>query len=278
MPNYFPEGDTPLATDSKERSMAKAVSLLPSALDTLMVDPDVAAYVALSGATDVANLDAFVKGVKELGLWNSMVCWPLRLTQNAGQGDTVYSLGGLGTYNGTRVNAPLWATNGLNFLTGNTTSRVTTTLPLSQPFSFYGCMHFATNLYSGGTLIGQAANVNTYVKNGFSTPANKVLMVSSGTALASSNTYTALQKCFIQGYYNGASSNLSLNGTTVTGNVGSGSYNSLIIGSSVTFGSGYSDANKNYEIAFVMAVPSRTVNSSVYSIYKETLGAGLNLP
>lgn len=76
-------------------------------------DADATAFAVRSGATDVAALSAFVKGVKELGLWNNMVCWPLRSSQNAGNGDTVYSLGGLGTFNGTRVNGPAWTADGL---------------------------------------------------------------------------------------------------------------------------------------------------------------------
>jgi hypothetical protein len=78
-------------------------------------DADATAFAAASGATDVSGLSAFVKGVKELGLWSDMVCWPLRSSQNAGTGDTVYSLGGLGTFNGTRVNGPAWTADGLTF-------------------------------------------------------------------------------------------------------------------------------------------------------------------
>ncbi len=114
MPNYFTEGDVATPTDTIERSMAKVVSQLPSFLGG-GVDADAAAYIALSGATDVAGINAFVTGVKDFGLWDTFVCWPLRSTQNAGSGNTVYSLGGLGTYNGTLVNAPGWTANGLTF-------------------------------------------------------------------------------------------------------------------------------------------------------------------
>jgi hypothetical protein len=78
-------------------------------------DPATIEYAARSGATDLANIDAFVRGVKDLGLWNSMVCWPLRSTQNAGTGTTAYSLGGLGTFNGTLVNEPSWGADGMTF-------------------------------------------------------------------------------------------------------------------------------------------------------------------
>jgi hypothetical protein len=81
-------------------------------------DGDAAAYFTRAGVTDAtakAQINAFVKGVKDLGLWSSMVSWPLRSSQNAGAGSTAYSLGGLGIYNGTLVNSPSWGGNGITF-------------------------------------------------------------------------------------------------------------------------------------------------------------------
>ena len=49
----------------------------------------------------------FAQGIDRLGLWNSMVCWPLRASQNAQTGTTAFSLGGLGQFNGTLVGTPL---------------------------------------------------------------------------------------------------------------------------------------------------------------------------
>ena len=82
-------------------------------------DPDALAYVQESGATDIDNINSFVVGVKALGLWDSMVCWPLRSAQNAGTGATAYSLGGFGTYNGTLVNGPTWGADGVFFNANN---------------------------------------------------------------------------------------------------------------------------------------------------------------
>ena len=42
------------------------------------LDADAAAFIQRSGATDRTAINAFVRGVKALGLWNNMVCWPLR--------------------------------------------------------------------------------------------------------------------------------------------------------------------------------------------------------
>ena len=55
----------------------------------------------------------FVRGMKTLGLWQNMVSWPMRSYQNAGTGSTAYSLGGLGTFDGTLVNSPPWSVDGI---------------------------------------------------------------------------------------------------------------------------------------------------------------------
>ena len=83
-------------------------------------DKDAVSYFSRAGVTDAtakSQINAFVKGVKNLGLYNSMVCWPLRSTQNAGTGTTAYSLGGLQTANATLVNSSTWTSNGTPFTT-----------------------------------------------------------------------------------------------------------------------------------------------------------------
>ena len=57
----------------------------------------------------------FVRGMKTLGLWQNMVSWPMRSYQNAGTGSTVYSLGGLGVYDGTLQNNTNWSLSGVYF-------------------------------------------------------------------------------------------------------------------------------------------------------------------
>lgn len=63
--------------------------------------------------SDIADIDNFIKGTKQLGIWQNMVCWLLRSQHNLGSGSTVLSLGGLGAFNGTMVNSPSWGTNGV---------------------------------------------------------------------------------------------------------------------------------------------------------------------
>ena len=87
---------------------------MPLPFTVRRTDPDAAAFCARSGASDRAAVSAFVRGVKDLGLWENMVCWPLRSEQNAGTGTTAYSLGGLGTFNGTLTDGPVWTVDGID--------------------------------------------------------------------------------------------------------------------------------------------------------------------
>ena len=88
---------------------------------TFGLDRDTIAFAqrvrAGSGTTILPNnliqLNKFVVGIKRMGIWNQMVCWPMRSTQNAGRGSTVYSLGGFGTFNGTLINATMWDQRGI---------------------------------------------------------------------------------------------------------------------------------------------------------------------
>jgi hypothetical protein len=59
----------------------------------------------------------FAQGIDRLGLWNSMVCWPLRSSQNGRSGTTAFSLGGLGRFDGTLTGTPLpsWTADGVTF-------------------------------------------------------------------------------------------------------------------------------------------------------------------
>ena len=64
---------------------------------------------------NLKQINKFVIGLKKLGLWESIICWPLRSIHNAGKGSIIYSLGGLQVSNGTMVNLPTWQRDGVYF-------------------------------------------------------------------------------------------------------------------------------------------------------------------
>ena len=81
-------------------------SFVPGVTDYIQGQPlDADTVTFASNIPSMSNeekmyIDMFVLGCKSLGLWNNMVCWPLLSSQNSST-DTVYSLGGYGTFNGT---------------------------------------------------------------------------------------------------------------------------------------------------------------------------------
>jgi hypothetical protein len=83
----------------------------------------------VTDATAKSQINAFVLGIKDLGLYNDMVSWPLRSSQNAGTGTTAYSLGGLGTYDGILGNSPTWGVDGITFSPTNSCLRFEYFLP-----------------------------------------------------------------------------------------------------------------------------------------------------
>ena len=80
-------------------------------------DPDLAAFIAASGATDTSGIAALVAYLKAQSLWTSSRFFPFKSAQNKGSGSTVYGLGGLSTANLATANSPAWASGGLT-LTG----------------------------------------------------------------------------------------------------------------------------------------------------------------
>ncbi len=62
---------------------------------------------------DLANIDQFVKQLSLIIDPSLFVCWPMRSTQNTGSGTTLFSLGGLGNFNGVLTNGPTWTSDGI---------------------------------------------------------------------------------------------------------------------------------------------------------------------
>jgi hypothetical protein len=246
-------------------------------------DADATAFAARSGATDVAALSAFVKGVKELGLWNNMVCWPLRSTQNAGTGTIAYSLGGLGTFDGTLTNGPVWDSVGLNF--DGSDDRVT------LPNGSFGTSNAATSIWA-------------FLKN--DTAATRMIVLSQGNNNSATDAFCMESPSF--GGVNDSAS-IAFTGTTIAAK--STAWKSLFIGntnagfhgkdgSSVTefslnnalnksgascaigaFGDPTGIAPFDGTIAGVIrinATPTTQLNGDIYTLYKNTLGTGLGLP
>jgi hypothetical protein len=101
----------------------------------------------ITSATPRQQIRDFAKGVNDLGLWSSMVCWPLRSSQNYGTGTTAFSLGGLGTFNGTLVGGPTWAADGSG-INGGTATVITLDAPPQTAGITFGLVYQSTETSS----------------------------------------------------------------------------------------------------------------------------------
>jgi hypothetical protein len=250
-----------------------------SALDLIVrasLDKDAADYCRLSGAQDKKAINAFVRGVKQLGLWSSMVCWPLRSTQNAGAGDTVYSLGGLGTYNGTRVNDPAWGVDGLTVDASN--EKVTTSFNYSTGLtSIYAVLSPASAAQGSGDRFmsnDESATSNGIGFDDFADAQFRRLAAALGNlGTRAANTFTAM------GFGFGASNTWWAQNGTRTG-LDNITYNASPRSMCPVGCPDVGTALGIYAASFVFdgAEISDANIAAFYTLYKQTLGTGLGLP
>jgi hypothetical protein len=251
-------------------------------------DADATAFAAASGATDVAALSAFVKGVKELGLWNNMVCWPLRSTQNAGTGTTAYSLGGLGSFNGTLVNGPIWTADGLSFDATNESvalpSAASLQNTLSAMFAFKpddnafnqrlveystATYKYASFSFDGQNFAGitQGNKLNTTRSGLLSQNQNGSRLLSLGTWRASAfGQDDSSDSVYVNGALDAAGARTGLTARNPTG---AASVREIFAVSTAMTGSFAATSTTKWSDAQVAAL---------HSLYKSTLGTGLSLP
>jgi hypothetical protein len=232
-------------------------------------DTDASAYFTTAGVTNTAGrqqISRFVTGVKDLGLWSSMVCWPLRSSQNAGTGTTAYSLGGLGTYNGTLANAPTWGVDGITFSPTNS------------------CLQFSYFLPTGSHTILAVGLNNTTINNSI------VFRVSNTDnnfhfwqrRNATSNTLFS-PNTDLSGYINGAITNTANAnvynsfGATTTRNFGTGTAH----GGPAFFGD-LANSQQWGSVGSFAAVFNVTLTTAqilaLHNLLKTTLCQGLGLP
>jgi len=257
-----------------------AVAPLPvNRIKNRLFDADARTFFATAGVTDrVARgqINAFALGIKNLGLWSSIVCWPLRSSQNAGTGTTAYSLGGLGTFNGTLTNGPTWGVDGIVFDGSNDV--ITTSL--TTQFTDFTAM--ATARINVG-----AGNASRIIDKNFSTGfwlGKAFVNNQAGGGVREGSTPFGRYVSCTEGVYNslfstrgGTTHSIYKNGssTVATGTVVSTALSS----DAVSFG-----GSSNFlfgTISFTLISNqsfSGSVVDSIYTLYKNTLGQGLGLP
>jgi hypothetical protein len=248
-------------------------------------DGDAAAYFDRAGVTDATakqQINAFVVGVKALGLWNNMVCWPLRSAQNKGSGTTAYSLGGYGTYNGTLSSSALWGSNGLSI--SSASEYISTSITLNAyPDSFIEVINQTTT--AGADLYTSGVNVSgrQFVYGSSGDPTTDLLYLTRDTWV----NYATGAIYLTHGYSTRVGvryvsfrpqNNTSVN-CTVNNSTGTGAVNGWAASSSSTITPrGLNGLIITSFLAYTNSAISDSLDLSIRSLYKTTLGTGLGLP
>ena len=252
---------------------------------------DVQGYLNVCNITAAAprkDIRDFSAGVNDLGLWNSMVCWPLRSSQNYGSGDTVFSLGGLGTFNGTLVGGPTWAADGVTFdgtndyinapsvnfpasFTFFLTHKNNAGAKASKPIIGTTSGTFETNLHFGHTNVGTVYGVL------WAQATAQQLGYNSSIASPALGSFESAAFGYILG-----SSDFTKNGGSFSTRVSDPT--TALLAEQKTLQIGGNTQNSQYfngQIPFASFISQKITepqHAALYTLYKDTLGQGLGLP
>jgi hypothetical protein len=252
-------------------------------------DTDASAFFNTAGVskTDAKQqISRFVTGIKDLGLWSSMVCWPLRSSQNAGTGTTAYSLGGLGTFNGTLVNGPTWGEDGVNFIRANNT-HITTPLDVQNLRQFTALVVANQTTHSNLDVLmaawGTTSAQNYFLmrKGGGGIVLNAFVR-SAGSARQVNTSGFSVGSFFMYGWGTQGANTIGTRNGVAGGSVAfvpdeTGS-STLVFGVLVPPSNEPFDGSMASVIFFKDNELSTAQQLSVYTLYKTTLGLGLDLP
>lgn len=246
----------------------------------------------ISAALPRQQIRDFAKGVNDLGLWDSMVCWPLRSTQNYGSGTTAFSLGGLGRFDGTLVGGPTWGTNALDFTTDNSRMDTAVSLPIAP----------VALMVVRQAQQAQTNNSSVFFTAGINVSGRQFGFGNSGAT--TTQNYTAYRDAWPPSAAAFPTTGLNITGSTRTDR----EYNSWRILSSSTARISRNSTQRATDIAvtgwdtsspvfvrfgyypvagaddtlsfmaFFTAAIDNTADAAFYTLYKQTLGQGLGLP
>jgi len=244
----------------------------------------------ISDSTPRQQIRDFAKGVNDLGLWNSMACWPLRSAQNYGSGTTAYSLGGLGGFEGTLVGGPAWTTNGITTDSDLKYIRHDAGRDFGTgQFTFGACFKqqsFGTSAYALG-LYPSSAVAAAYDMGANATGLIDVLIRNTSSVGGSSRVTAGQMTADTFGFAIATRSDNTLVSTLNANSVGTSStlaagvnfsrtdIQSVIVGREATSNLARNLVTQSF--AFIIKGQAITA-SSFYTLYKETLGTGLGLP
>jgi hypothetical protein len=113
--------------------------------------------------SDVADIDNFIKGLKQFNLLQNIIVYPFRSQYNLGSGANILSFGGIGKFDGLMINGPTWGLSGINFTAASSQYiRIPNFLnnPVISGFSMI-CLHQPDFTTIGRALLGNDGATST---------------------------------------------------------------------------------------------------------------------
>lgn len=253
-------------------------------------ESETSAYMAASGANNSVTvaLNAWIKGLKALGAWNTARMWILRDSYHVA-GTTVYGLGGAGGINATLSGTVSRTTTEFYFTGASSMAKITGTnlMPLTPSGSFmmvgrnpqffqqYGAgfggeyNKVGMNMYAGWSLTdGSSGTAILYVGTDINGGAGGL-----PSAIRMSSLLT------ITGEQSGTS---SVNGAAPGAGTAGGKNYTLFSRSSDTIVAGNpyiaSPGDSAYSFVCIWTNNQSANSAAIYALFKATIGAGLSLP
>ncbi|NBO99836.1 MAG: hypothetical protein EBU90_06870 [Proteobacteria bacterium] len=283
--------------------LEKTTASLPSALSikTGLADSgDDISFATENGEikTETINprklLSDFCVGVKSIGIWNNFICWPMRSFLNLGTGITINSIGGTSLFPATLYNNPVrtpygirtYNTNkyigniavgtGVINLANSSKSLFSVNAPINK--NNYNYLYMQAGQASGpGLRYGPSATTPNLTYYANSPTGSSFIQVSSEPIEYGFNSISFIQST------SSATITTSINNSSFASTSTSTPTPLTFSGSTsagVDFGNGNSYVGDTYRTfeAITKSAITTSQASSLYSLFKTTLGYGLNIP
>lgn len=264
-------------------------SSLYAAERSASIDPDARRYCQRAGVTSALarrQVSDFVAGAKRLGVYDSLVCFPLRLPHNnPGSGTILQGLGGLGEYTATLVNAPAVGSDGVTFTPASVHYLTSTWLYLAGDLFWAGADVKLASVALTVTIFAQdypTVDSDFSVQGPAGLPPGVRFNANLGSGISQrinlgSATTTARQ--FLQ---------FSYDGSTFTGKRNTTAQSTASASGSMTSSTGFRIGAKGNDTLpfngtmgfffYIRQATTDSVQNNFYALYKNTLGQGLGLP
>ena len=250
-------------------------------------------YRLLNGLDKVANIDAadidnFIIGLKDLELWSDSYIWLLKSQYNVAAGTSLIGLNG-NTPNGTLVNSPTWSTDGVVFLNSSAQRiDIPVTFSFGDAYTIFASAKLTNTTADGLAVLGFGNNrggVITVSSNGSTLLRNVQWNVNQGSFGAVTSSAVITTNNFSSTITGNSTSTINYANTTVF-TTSNGDFRISraatlpTIGAFNDSGTSYTGPfNGNIHIAFMLKRSiTASEQSSLYSLYKTTIGKTLGLP